>query len=683
VAGISAGVAFVDIVPRFAKFAENVSKTVNANVLKVAGAAAAAVAVKAGTAFADWGGKVKLLTRELGISAKEASRLAFVGRQVGLDVGQLSSSFGKLSKLLASNDDIFGKLGVTIRGADGRLRSFSVILSEIADKFKSLPDGPEKTALALQLFGKQGKELIPLLNKGSAGFAELAKQADRLGFTLSDKGIEAVSAYKKAQKDLSASLKGFELQLGQKTLPVVTFFTRKLVDLTDVVHRIPAPVVAIGAGGVIAAGGIATFAEGLNNTVQATKTVWTWLRKLRVAKAADVAVTTADTAATATNTIALDKNTLAAARNAAARTAGGGGGFLPTVGKAAGIAAALYALGTVPTEKATKANKNLKLSIDDVRKISQHYIRDLHDKKIGLSQVEDGMSELVRAYKQGKVSLEGLQGAARLFTEAGYDNVAQLVLTKAELDKVAAGAGQAGAAFEAATPKILAFAGMTGEKFTSWRFGAVSELTFVKASLGELSTKANVTATQILAEFERMLRAQRDYAANFAELVRRGLPEDFRQQLADMGVQGAGIVDALAHANHATFNRIVRDWEASGTAAQALVRQIGGIPTAIAKLPGTVTIDFRARVAKEEREERKSGIGMQHGGIVPRRPGGTLIRAGEGRFAEAIVPLSGSGFGNTVHITVEGNVTTERQLVQAVREGILQTKHRNGRAGLA
>jgi len=75
------------------------------------------------------------------------------------------------------------------KDAHGKLRPVDEVLGEIADKFESMPDGPEKTALAMQLFGRSGARMIPMLNDGSAGLAEMRKEAEELGLDLIAKGL--------------------------------------------------------------------------------------------------------------------------------------------------------------------------------------------------------------------------------------------------------------------------------------------------------------------------------------------------------------------------------------------------------------------------------------------------------------------------------------------------------------
>ena len=64
-------------------------------------------------------------------------------------------------------------------------------MKKIADKFAVMKDGSEKTALALDLFGRAGAKLIPMLNEGSAGISELQEEARALGIVLGKEDLKA------------------------------------------------------------------------------------------------------------------------------------------------------------------------------------------------------------------------------------------------------------------------------------------------------------------------------------------------------------------------------------------------------------------------------------------------------------------------------------------------------------
>lgn len=73
------------------------------------------------------------------------------------------------------------------------------------------------------------------------------------------------------------------------------------------------------------------------------------------------------------------------------------------------------------------------------------------------------------------------------------------------------------------------------------------------------------------------------------------------------------------------------------------------------------------------------------GGLVKATPGGIFANIGEGRYDEAVVPLSpsilgqlGGGSNVTVHVTVQGSVIQERDLAETVYKALLDLQRRNG-----
>jgi phage-related protein len=72
----------------------------------------------------------------------------------------------------------------------------------------------------MQLFGKQGAAMIPFLNKGSAGIAELEAKAKSMGLTLDDTSIKIMAAGKVSARNFAASIQGMKVQLGQDLAPM-------------------------------------------------------------------------------------------------------------------------------------------------------------------------------------------------------------------------------------------------------------------------------------------------------------------------------------------------------------------------------------------------------------------------------------------------------------------------------
>jgi hypothetical protein len=86
----------------------------------------------------------------------------------------------------------FDAIGVAVKNADGSLRDSTEVLTDVARVFATLPDGATKTALAIQLFGRAGAELIPLLNSGARRDQGPHGEAEKLGVVMSKELAQAV-----------------------------------------------------------------------------------------------------------------------------------------------------------------------------------------------------------------------------------------------------------------------------------------------------------------------------------------------------------------------------------------------------------------------------------------------------------------------------------------------------------
>jgi TP901 family phage tail tape measure protein len=179
-------------------------------------------------AFQDVGRETIKLQRYMGGTAEDASRLASAFTMSGVDAETGAKSIGILEKHLVAGDKAAKGLGIAFKDSAGKVKPMNELLPQIADKFKNMPNGPEKTALALKLFGKGGMGMIPFLNKGSEGLKELAKSSDELGTTLSGSDLDAVKKNTMAKREFGESVKGLQIAVGRELYPAMTAFTKFL-----------------------------------------------------------------------------------------------------------------------------------------------------------------------------------------------------------------------------------------------------------------------------------------------------------------------------------------------------------------------------------------------------------------------------------------------------------------------
>ena len=143
----------------------------------IGGAAAAGVAALGAAMVAsiartvEWGDQLDSLGDVLGTNANESAALAVAIRGVGGDVDGIT---GQMAKLVNGLEDGNGKLstsgkamadlGIAFRGANGEMLPATELLTSVADKLATMPDGLDKTRIMTELFGKSGKDLSDTMN---------------------------------------------------------------------------------------------------------------------------------------------------------------------------------------------------------------------------------------------------------------------------------------------------------------------------------------------------------------------------------------------------------------------------------------------------------------------------------------------------------------------------------------
>lgn len=193
-----------------------------------AGAAIVGAMSKMADSFIDAGKETLRLQRLTGGTAEEASRLRFVAQQTGTSVDTLANGLKFLGKNMEAGKAAFTELGVATRDGAGHFRNTEDVLYDVADAFKNMENGAQKTALAVQIFGKQGTDMIPMLNRGGDALRQLGQEAKKYGLELSGENLNSVKDYLKAHRELDAAMQGLKVQIGIGVAPVLTGLTNQV-----------------------------------------------------------------------------------------------------------------------------------------------------------------------------------------------------------------------------------------------------------------------------------------------------------------------------------------------------------------------------------------------------------------------------------------------------------------------
>lgn len=174
-------------------------------------------------------------SQKTGVAVESLAALGLAASQAGLSAEQMNTAVAKLNKQI-------GNMGDTAAQSTKILKALKIdpgadayqSLKQIADVFQVMPDGAKKTALAIELFGKAGADLIPLLNGGAAGLENYEDKAKRLGIVLDKETVEAAERFNDSLDDVSTGIKGAVTQISAGMLPVLDKLAESLAETTNV-----------------------------------------------------------------------------------------------------------------------------------------------------------------------------------------------------------------------------------------------------------------------------------------------------------------------------------------------------------------------------------------------------------------------------------------------------------------
>lgn len=182
--------------------------------------------------YANLGEQVGNFAQASGLSAEAASRWLEVSGDLGVEIGSLESTLGKLSKNV--DPEKFDKLGVSIaRTADGSVDLNQTFLNVI-DRLRAIKDPAERARVGAQLLGKSWQSVAPLISRSAD---EIKSQLEDVASVkvFDNEKIKKSQDYKKAMADFGDAVNEVSLRLGEELLPVVTDILGPISDLVGFV----------------------------------------------------------------------------------------------------------------------------------------------------------------------------------------------------------------------------------------------------------------------------------------------------------------------------------------------------------------------------------------------------------------------------------------------------------------
>ena len=210
--------------------------------------------------FADAGSALDDMSQRTGVAVDELSALGFAAQMSGTDIGAVEKAIRKMQqsgKVLAQRPVITPSLpgqstppappAPSLPGqptppappatSDAIPSDAMASLMHYADQIAAIEDPAKQTAMAIEIFGKSGASLLPMLKGGSDGIRKLNAEAARMGVVMSGTDAAAAAELGDGIDKLTIAMSALWNRIGSALAPLLI---RLAEIITDVVVNVSA-----------------------------------------------------------------------------------------------------------------------------------------------------------------------------------------------------------------------------------------------------------------------------------------------------------------------------------------------------------------------------------------------------------------------------------------------------------
>ena len=181
------------------------------------------------------GDRIDKQSQVLGLSRKAYQEWDYILSQNGASIDSMNMGMKTLNNLVLDaakggkeSKNAFAELGVSYKELDKLSQEDQ--FEAVVRAFQKMPAGAQKSALAVKIFGRNGMELLPMLNQSETSIDELRQRAEELGLIMSDDAVDAAGVYGDSLDDLQRTFTGFKNAIGAKILPILTTGIQKVTN---------------------------------------------------------------------------------------------------------------------------------------------------------------------------------------------------------------------------------------------------------------------------------------------------------------------------------------------------------------------------------------------------------------------------------------------------------------------
>jgi hypothetical protein len=198
---------------------------------------------------AKLGRELEMQAHLTGMSVEQLQRWQYAANQAGVGSEELTTGLNRFNRAIGmtgteqdkSISQTLGKMGVSARDANGKIKNTNELLLEFADGLSKVKSPQERMAMAMEIAGRGGAKFVEVLGKGRAATEAMLKEADATGGVLGRDFVDSAKKAETAGIKLDWSWRGLKATLAQQLFPwldkIVVWVQRFVKGFTDIVKH--------------------------------------------------------------------------------------------------------------------------------------------------------------------------------------------------------------------------------------------------------------------------------------------------------------------------------------------------------------------------------------------------------------------------------------------------------------
>ena len=173
--------------------------------------------------------QVKDLGKATGLTTNQVQELQYAFQAKGLDADKLPQTLLFLARSevgaargIKNNAVAFKALGVSIFDAHHRLKPLQQLLYETTDALHHQSSAAKEDAISQMIFGRGIKDILPVIQGGSAALRQMASEADKSGFVITPEDLERGELLAAQWSKLKLQLMGVRNTAAVAAMPIVS-----------------------------------------------------------------------------------------------------------------------------------------------------------------------------------------------------------------------------------------------------------------------------------------------------------------------------------------------------------------------------------------------------------------------------------------------------------------------------